>query len=573
MKGEKLGGHYMVVVGMDDDDTGNIYVNDPYDPNYPPENFASYQSYPIQTFLTSWGTTGSGNEYIVVNANGAPPVSFVANSTNLPPAQEGSNYNATVSANFGNPPYQFSGSNLPPGLAISPTGTISGVPTAPGTFQSTLQVMDSTPSFAQAPVTFTVGSSAVSLTVTTGANLTSVEVGEPVAPSVQLTAAGGIAPYNWSVAGSTCPVSISGIDGVCVTDAGVIQGTATNATDGAVSFSLQVSDSSTPAQTASKTMNLTVLPANLPPQVYSVTGTPATVNAQGASTVTCAAVDPRQYPLTYAWNFTGGTFLGGGATVIWTAPSTPGGYTATCTATSSVGLFASGSTVLQVSNAALSNSISPTSGIAGVTQFTVSGSGATPNQGVTATITMPNATTATSHTAANSSGQYSFGSFTESATGVYSEVDSDDHTGGKSNALAWTVTAAAGARTITSLSPPSYPSMAGNQTMLINGANYVNGDTLTFVDPQGASIPSTASKLTFVSSAQLSYQFDDGSDPGNWSVTVNSADGTQHSNTWNFTVTPGARTITSLSPPSYPSMAGNQTMLINGANYVRTGTR
>ena len=47
-------------------------------------------------------------------------------------------------------------------------------------------------SFAQAPVTFTVGSSAVSLTVTTGANLTSVEVGEPVAPSVQLTAAGGI---------------------------------------------------------------------------------------------------------------------------------------------------------------------------------------------------------------------------------------------------------------------------------------------------------------------------------------------------------------------------------------------
>ena len=92
------------------------------------------------------------------------------------------------------------------------------------------------------------------------------------------------------------------------------------------------------------------------------------------------------------------------------------------------------------------------------------------------------------------------------------------------------------------------------------------------MDPQGASIPSTASKLTFVSSAQLSYQFDDGSDPGNWSVTVNSADGTQHSNAWNFTVTPGARTITSLSPPSYPSMAGNQTMLINGANFVNGDT-
>jgi hypothetical protein len=34
----------------------------------------------------------------------------------------------------------------------------------------------------------------------------------------------------------------------------------------------------------------------------------------------------------------------------------------------------------------------------------------------------------------------------------------------------------------------------------------------------------------------LSYQFNDGSDPGNWTVTVNSADGTQHSNVWTFSV-------------------------------------
>jgi hypothetical protein len=88
-----------------------------------------------------------------------------------------------------------------------------------------------------------------------------------------------------------------------------------------------------------------------------------------------------------------------------------GAYTATCTVTSIVGLSASASTVLQVSNAALTNSISPTSGISGVTQFAVSGSGATPNQGVTATITMPNATTTTSHATANNSGQYAFGPF------------------------------------------------------------------------------------------------------------------------------------------------------------------
>jgi hypothetical protein len=100
----------------------------------------------------------------------------------------------------------------------------------------------------------------------------------------------------------------------------------------------------------------------------------------------------------------------------------------------------------------------------------------------------------------------------------------------------FTFTVSAGAPTITSLSPPSYPSSGSNQTMTINGTNYVSGDTLTFVDPQGGVIQSTASKLTFVSSTQLSYQFNDGSDVGNWTVTVNSTDGTQHSNAWSFTV-------------------------------------
>ncbi len=570
MEGQPIGGHYMVVIGMDDNDTGNIYVNDPYDPNYPPGNFASYKSYPIQTFLTSWGVTGSGNEYIVVNANGVPPVSFVANSINLPPAQVGSTYNATVSANFGNPPYQFSGSNLPPGLSISTTGTISGVPTMPGTFQSTLQVTDSTPSFAQAPVMFTVGSDAVSLTVTTGANLTSVKVGEPVTPSVQLTAAGGIAPYHWSVAGSTCPNSISGIDGVCVTDAGVIQGTPTSPTNGAASFNVQVTDSSTSAQTASENMNLTVLAANIPPQVYSVTGTPATVSAQGTSMLTCTAVDPQQDNLTYAWSFTGGTFSGGGATVTWTAPSTPGSYTATCTATSSDGLSASGSTVMQVSNAALSNSISPTSGIAGVTQFTVSGSGATPSQGVTATITTPNATTTTSHTTANSSGQYSFGPFSESATGIYSEVDSDDHTGGKSNALAWTVTAAAVTPTVSQVLPIPVPALNSNQTLTINGSNFVSGATVTYYDPNNN--PFSAKAASVINSGQIvDTAFDDAAESGTWKVTVTNQGGSP-SAAFSFNVGAVTPTVSQVLPIPVPALNSNQTLTINGSNFVSGAT-
>jgi hypothetical protein len=100
--------------------------------------------------------------------------------------------------------------------------------------------------------------------------------------------------------------------------------------------------------------------------------------------------------------------------------------------------------------------------------------------------------------------------------------------------------------------------------MLINGSNFKSGDTLTFVPPEGGTIASTASKLTFVSAAQLSYQFNDQSDSGNWSVKVNSPDGTQHSNAASFTVTAAAPAITGVSPTSYPASNNSQTMLING---------
>jgi len=125
---------------------------------------------------------------------------------------------------------------------------------------------------------------------------------------------------------------------------------------------------------------------------------------------------------------------------------------------------------------------------------------------------------------------------------------------------------------ITGVSPTSYPASNNSQTMLINGSNFKSGDTLTFVPPEGGTIASTASKLTFVSAAQLSYQFNDQSDSGNWSVKVNSPDGTQHSNAASFTVTAAAPAITGVSPTSYPASNNSQTMLINGSNFQNGAT-
>jgi hypothetical protein len=99
---------------------------------------------------------------------------------------------------------------------------------------------------------------------------------------------------------------------------------------------------------------------------------------------------------------------------------------------------------------------------------------------------------------------------------------------------------------LTSVSPTSFPSDANNHTMQLFGSNFQSGDTLTFTDPQGNVFTSIATKLTVISSTEIDYLFNDGSDAGAWSVRVNSADGLLHSSTDAFTV---AAQTTSNNPP------------------------
>ena len=90
---------------------------------------------------------------------------------------------------------------------------------------------------------------------------------------------------------------------------------------------------------------------------------------------------------------------------------------------------------------------------------------------------------------------------------------------------------------ISALSPNSYACLNRNQTMTIDGSNFGSGMSLIFVNPKGASIESMAQKLTFVSSSQLIYQFNNGGEwVGAWNVRVHNPDG-QDSNPFSFTVT------------------------------------
>jgi len=66
-------------------------------------------------------------------------------TTSLPSGTVGVAYSATLSAAGGTPPYTWSPTtgSLPPGLALSTSGTVSGAPTAAGSYSFTIQASDS----------------------------------------------------------------------------------------------------------------------------------------------------------------------------------------------------------------------------------------------------------------------------------------------------------------------------------------------------------------------------------------------------------------------------------------------
>ena len=133
----------------------------------------------------------------------------------------------------------------------------------------------------------------------------------------------------------------------------------------------------------------------------------------------------------------------------------------------------------------------------------------------------------------------------------------------------FTVVASTPAPSVSSVAPENMPASAANQTLTINGSNFVNGASLVFDPPNGVNINSDPAKLTFVSTSKITYQLNNGNDSGAWAVRVVNPDG-QNSAWANFTVvasTP-APSISSVAPASMPASAANQMLTINGSNFV-----
>ncbi|CAN5749906.1 hypothetical protein BH11BAC7_BH11BAC7_25910 [soil metagenome] len=97
-------------------------------------------------FVTSAGSSGTNSDYVgidaVVYTPYVCPVFTVTGTT--PNGTAGTAYSQTLSqtGSLGTPTYSLTAGALPPGLSLSAAGTISGTPTATGTFNFTVTVND-----------------------------------------------------------------------------------------------------------------------------------------------------------------------------------------------------------------------------------------------------------------------------------------------------------------------------------------------------------------------------------------------------------------------------------------------
>src|SRR6266550_2002798 len=218
----------------------------------------------------------------------APPA---ITTTTLPPGTEGTAYSQAIAktGGAGTVTFSISAGALPTGLTLSGAGTISGTPAGPnGTVNFTVKVTDSS---TMTPMTATQALSIV-INLPAPPNITTTTLPPGVAGTAysQMVAATGFGTLTFTTSAGAVP------SGLTLSSAGLISGTpdAPNVTS---NFTVMVTDSSNPAQTATQALSILI---NLPPpptitslsQNAGAVGASITITgtnfgtAQGSSTVT-----------------------------------------------------------------------------------------------------------------------------------------------------------------------------------------------------------------------------------------------------------------------------------------------
>nr|WP_311719288.1 putative Ig domain-containing protein [Edaphobacter lichenicola] len=278
-------------------------------------------SFPIAITATDAGSPALTAKATLTLSVTAPIAPLSITSTAFAGATSNQPYTATLSATGGTAPYTWSVTGLPAGLTLGSNGVIAGTPTATGTFSITVTVTDSQSpaktASATIPLAVTAAIAPLSITSTAFAGATSTQ---PY--STTLSATGGTAPYTWSVTGLPAGLSLS--------SNGVIAGTPT--ATGNFSISVTVTDSQSPAKTASATIPLSVTAPIAPLSITSTAFAGATSNQPYSTTLSATGGTAP-----YTWSVTGlpaGLTLGSNGVIAGT-PTATGTFSITVTVTDS----------------------------------------------------------------------------------------------------------------------------------------------------------------------------------------------------------------------------------------------
>jgi hypothetical protein len=173
---------------------------------------------------------------------------LIFTTTLLPNGSVNAPYSATLQASGGTKPYSWSimAGSLPAGLSLNATtGVISGTPTASAKPNFTVQVTDASTNSATQPFSITI-EPAVTITTTSLADGTL-----KVAYGATVGAAYATLPVSWSISSGALPTGLT-----LNASTGSISGTPL--ASGTSNFTVMVTDSSNPPQTATRFLSITI---------------------------------------------------------------------------------------------------------------------------------------------------------------------------------------------------------------------------------------------------------------------------------------------------------------------------
>jgi len=171
-------------------------------------------------------------------------------TSSLPAGTQAAAYNATLQSSGGTGSITWSifAGSLPAGLTLNAnTGAITGTPSgSPGTANFTVQAADSLGQTATKALSITINAAPLAIVTTSLPNGT-----VNAAYSATLQASGGTQPYTWTITVGALPAGLT-----LNANTGAITGTPTGT--GTSNFTVHVTDSSGPAQSANQALSITV---------------------------------------------------------------------------------------------------------------------------------------------------------------------------------------------------------------------------------------------------------------------------------------------------------------------------